>query len=156
MATVTVKLPNYETQIINTEGHIDSAAKYAFTRGQCHALALVLHRLTGWKLYGLYSEYEWTRKQAGRKSTPGHVVVRTSEGKYIDITGDDAVQSWYTYWPDSTPHPVTEKEVLEFSNIDYCKPDITAAVPYALTLWVKYGNEQPTKQLRLPFAKEIA
>jgi hypothetical protein len=155
MGTVVVRMPNSRRAVINTEGRIDNAAEYAFTRGQCHSLALALHRMTGWELYGLYSEYDWTRKQAGRESTPSHVVVRSPEGKYIDITGDDALEGWHQWWPDATPHSVTEAEVLGFSDIDYIKPDITAATPYALTLWVKYGNGQPV-QLHLPFAKETA
>jgi hypothetical protein len=46
---------------------------------------------------------------------------------------------------------VTEAQVLAFEEDDYRKPNIEAAMPYAVTLYVKYGKGQPT-QLRLPFA----
>ena len=144
MGTVTVKLP-FGSRPINTEGIIDYDAEYAFTRGQCHSLALALHRLTGWQLYGLYKPNEL---RYGR--TPSHTVVRSPDGEYIDIGGNTALEDWREYYPDAKPVAVTEAQVLEFEHDDYVKPNIKAAMPYAVTLYVKYGKGQPT-QLRLPF-----
>ena len=144
MGTVTVKLP-FGSRPINTEGIIDYNAEYAFTRGQCHSLALALHRLTGWELYGLYIRDEF---ESGK--TPSHTVVRTPSGEYIDIEGNTALEDWREYYPDAKPVAVTEAQVLEFEHDDYVKPNIKAAMPYAVTLYVKYGKGQPT-QLRLPF-----
>jgi len=145
METVVVPLP-YEDIAINTAGHIDYNAERVFTRGQCHALALALHRLTGWELYGLYSPGEWRRKE-----TPGHVVVKSPDGMYIDITGDNALEGWRAYWPEATPHALTEAQVLEFEHDDYQKPFIEAAKPYAITLFLLYGKGQAAVQMRLPF-----
>jgi hypothetical protein len=131
---------------LNREGYVDHDAEFAFTRGQCHALALMLHRLTGWKLYGFFCEYELENK-----ATPGHVVVRTPSGSYVDITGNDALNNWLDYWPNSTPHPLTEAEVLGFEKRDYKKPNLEAAEPYALSLAMRYGAK--AVQLRMPFYK---
>ena len=145
MGTVTVKLPG-GSRPINTEGIIDYDAEYAFTRGQCHALALALHSLTGWQLYGLYKpcELRWS-------GTPSHTVVRSPDGEYIDINGNNALEEWQEYYPEAEPKAVTEAQVLAFEEDDYCKPDIKAAMPYAKTLAAKYGKTQ-RRQLRIPFA----
>jgi hypothetical protein len=131
---------------VSREGIIDHDAKQAFTRGQCHALALALHRLTGWQLYGLYRPHELRRG-----TTPSHTVVRTPDGEYIDINGNNALEEWRKYYHEAEPKAVTEAQVLAFEEDDYCKPDIKAAMPFAVTLYVKYGKGQAT-QMRLPFA----
>jgi hypothetical protein len=137
MGTVTVDLPCNNRIAINTEGRIDHNAEYAFTRGQCHALALALHRLTGWELYGLYNS-DWAFENG---ETPEHVVVLMPNGDYLDINGNNALENWRESWPDSEPHAVTEKQVLGFEHIDYRRPSIDAAMPFALTLWAMYGKE---------------
>jgi hypothetical protein len=139
MATIAVELPGNNSIRINKEGRIDSSAEHAFTRGQCHALALALHKLTGWKLYGLYDRNEWDNGE-----TPGHVVVRSPKGKYIDITGDNALSNWQYYWPEAEPHCIREQDVLKLSTLDYCEPAIDAAYPYALTLSMLYAKQQLT------------
>lgn len=145
MGTVRVKLPS-GSRPINTEGIIDYDAEYAFTRGQCHSLALALHRLAGWELYGFYSPHE-----LGRGRTPSHTVVRSPDGEYIDINGNNALEDWRGYCPAATPKAVTEAQVLGFEHIDYCTPNIEAAMPYAKALYAKYGKTQ-RGQLRFPFA----
>lgn len=136
MATIAVELPFNNSIRINKEGRIDHKAEHAFTRGQCHALALALHRLTGWELYGLYdSDYDF---ECGE--TPAHVVVRMPNGDYLDIEGNNALENWRESWPNSVPYAVTEAQVLDFENIDYCAPAIDAAMPFAVTLFAKYGK----------------
>ena len=146
MGTTFVEITGYRRREINTEGIIDYDAEYAFTRGQCHSLALAMHRLTGWELYGLYKPNELRRG-----GTPSHTVVRSPDGEYIDIGGNTALEEWREYYPDAKPVAVTEAQVLGFEHIDYVKPNIKAAMPYAVTLYVKYGKGQ-SGQLRLPFA----
>jgi hypothetical protein len=144
MGTTFVEITGCRRREINTEGIIDCDAEYAFTRGQCHALALALHRLTGWQLYGLYKPNE--------RGTPSHTVVRSPDGEYIDINGNNALKDWREYYPAVKPKAVTEAQVLEFENDDYVKPDIKAAMPYAKALASKYGKTRRA-QLRIPFVR---
>ena len=146
MGTVEVECCNGDCYNINTKGTIDHEAREAFTRGQCHGLALALHRLTGWELYGLYKPSEL--RYGG---TPSHTVVLSPDGEYIDINGNNALEDWRGYYPAATPKAVTEAQVLEFEHIDYVTPDIVAAMPFAKALYAKYGKTQRA-QLRFPFA----
>jgi hypothetical protein len=146
MQTNTVTCCNGNEYEVSAEGIIDHEAREAFTRGQCHSLALALHRLAGWELYGLYKPSEL--RYGG---TPSHTVVRSPDGEYIDINGNNALEDWRGYYPAATPKAVTEAQVLEFEHIDYVTPDIAAAMPFAKTLYTKYGKTQ-RGQLRFPFA----
>lgn len=114
-------------------GVINSASKGAFTTGQCHALALELHRRTGWELYGYFGYRD--------KDTPGHVVVRHPEGYIIDITGIlPSSNSWNRSY---TLQPVKREDVLRYHLYDYRKPNLEAA-----SLFVDAVLARVEKQLR--------
>lgn len=102
-------------------GRIDDEAKEVFTRGQCHALALELHRATGWELYGAYSEHQ---KEYG--GTPGHVVVRHPDGHFVDIEGIGVEKRWAEYGK-YTFAPVDVYAVLSYDQIDYTIPALGVA-----------------------------
>lgn len=59
---------------------------YAFTEGDCWALALSLNRMTGWPLIFLGRE-EWV-----------HVLVKTPNGKWLDIHGENTPKQIRKYW----------------------------------------------------------
>ena len=80
--------------------------------------------------------------------------------------GNNALENWREYYK-AKPYAVTEAQVLGFEHKDYVSPNVDAAMPYAVTLFAKYGTGQnamripyapaiPTltgKQLRLPFKR---
>jgi hypothetical protein len=148
MGTTTVTGCYGKRYTLNTEGNIDRHAENAFSRGQCHALALALHRLMGWELYGLYTASE--RRSRRYNGTPSHTVVRMPDGDYLDIHGNGALDNWRVSWPDAEPIALTEAEVLAFEHRDYRKPNIKAAMPYAETLAGNYSRGGV--QTRFPFA----
>lgn len=115
--------------MIGTTGRITAKAKKVFTQGQCHALALAVHELTGYQLVGLYSYYE-----DPEYNTPAHVVVRMPNGSLLDIEGPGCESRW----PNDAIE-VTKEDVLEFQNRDYLEPNLEAARPFARTLCKRYG-----------------
>lgn len=69
-------------------GTLDERAVHAFTEGQCHALALVLHERTGWPL-------RWIEDEEG---DPTHCYVLAPDGRGLDIAGshdrDEFIEAW--------------------------------------------------------------
>ena len=68
-----------ELTVIDGFGVIDDAAITVFSQGQCHSLALAIHKLTGWRIIG-----------AGGPdpNSPWHCLVYHPTRKgYIDIKG---------------------------------------------------------------------
>lgn len=66
-----------------------------FTQGQCHALALEMHWRTGYDLWAVMTDtYEDVEIDGGF----GHVLVRSPDGTFYDITGrlseDDLRSAW--------------------------------------------------------------
>lgn len=62
-----------------TAGLLDETAEYAFTHGQCHAMAIALHELTGYEIIGLGGS-PWL-------DGPGHFMVRAEFGYCLDVEG---------------------------------------------------------------------
>lgn len=108
---------------VNSRGNINKNAILAFKRGQCHALALALHKLTNWPIYGIC---DWSNTPAD----PGHVVVKNPKnGGYIDIEGYGAVQRWRKRWGDVTLHLLTPKQTYKLDT--YLRPSVKKATPFA-------------------------
>lgn len=59
-------------------GELDETAEYAFTHGQCHAMAVALNELTGFELVGLGGFWG---------NGPGHFMVRAEFGYLLDVQG---------------------------------------------------------------------
>ncbi|WP_433860224.1 hypothetical protein [Streptomyces kronopolitis] len=77
-----------------TPGRLDDAAREAFTTGQCHALALALHEVTGWPTTALLTSDCFGNDSmctgVDEDECPcriGHVVVTRPDGAHVDITG---------------------------------------------------------------------
>lgn len=70
-----------------------------FTRGQCHALALGIHELTGWAIVGA----EWYGEcDCCGVDLPNHVAILMPDGRVLDCTGPmparpdpEGDQRWY-------------------------------------------------------------
>ena len=109
-------------------GVVDKEAKIAFTRGQCHALALTLHQLTGWPIKGVsyYRRNSW--------EAPSHWLVYWREQRvYVDIEGAKKHP-----WIGGAKLVVTHRRLSPKrakSGLDgYKRPDLAAAMPFARTI----------------------
>lgn len=105
-------------QTISDKGIITENARYVFTYGQCHSLALAINKFTNWPIVGLMSEDEFEAtysphemqlvlagKLSGRKDPGHHVVVKSPKG-LLDINGllDSS-------WDDQEKIPLTPEDV---------------------------------------------
>ena len=73
------------TLVVDDSGYgvIDENARKVFSAGQCHALALAIHELTGWPIKGIGNRYNDDEPQS-----PAHCVVWCPPlKKYVDIKG---------------------------------------------------------------------
>ena len=61
----------------------DRLTRQSYLYGQCHALALALHRRSGWPLYGC----DWYQPPGASKQIPDHVFIRMPDGRGLDISG---------------------------------------------------------------------
>jgi hypothetical protein len=86
---------------------ITSETKIVFTHGQCHSLAVAIHDMTGWELFG----------QLGFSDEPSHVFVKSPFG-FLDIEGNNA-GAWY----DGEPYPLSREEILQFRTYKPCDPE---------------------------------
>ncbi|MFJ8301304.1 hypothetical protein ACIQ9R_36135 [Streptomyces sp. NPDC094447] len=90
-------LGQWHTRYEVTPGRLDDTARRAFTEGQCHALALALHEVTGWPTTALLTSECWgTDRMCGDESDEecpcriGHIVVTRPDGAHVDIAGAHA------------------------------------------------------------------
>lgn len=113
---------------INNNGVIDEQARRVFVRGQCHALALAIRELTGWPLFGLVD-----RRDGNSQRSPGHVVVRTPSGAYIDINGKGAAGRWKKRYPRAKLYRLYPCRIRNGMR-GYLPADIKAATPFAKTV----------------------
>ena len=116
---------------VNDAGVIDDNAKRAFMRGQCHALAIAIHRLTGALIVGICDSYD-------EEDSPGHCVVALNNGDYLDINGEGAFKKWSERYP--CCKSVELKEEQAYKLRDYTEPIVKAAMPFARTLVEQYKN----------------
>ncbi len=117
---------------IHKNGTINSNAIQAYKNGNCHSLAVALHKITGWPIYGFVD-------QKNSITDPGHVVVRNPKnGGYLDIQGYGAATRWRKRWGPITIHPLTAYQA-EFMLDSYMKADCEKAMPFAAKLLEKIG-----------------
>lgn len=111
-----------------TLGVLDSNAVYAYSNGQCHALAMALHELTGWSL----AEYDldtgdWC-------DHPNHWAVLTPSGSRLDIKGiSPNPDKW------GPAEPSSEDRWLECLDCCYAQPDMGTARLFAQLVLSTYG-----------------
>jgi hypothetical protein len=125
-----------------TPGVLDYDAMGAFTTGQCHALALEVHRITGWELWGLWEYYNLQDHEEGGLETPGHVIVKTFEGEYVDVQGIGAEKRWSK----QILHAVTEGEIMQYEEYDYNPPMLNIAALFAPAVVALVEEQRKTNQ----------
>jgi len=123
--TVLLTLPRGgEVEI--TPGILDDAARFAFTAGHCHALALALHERTGWAILAM----------SGRHSLRPdlqHVVVVMPDGRWLDIDGPQEPEERYYF------QELTAEEVANMGKIKYWKdPETHIAREFVQPLLQQY------------------
>lgn len=107
-------------------GLIDDDAVTVFSRGQCHAFAIEMHKKTGWEIVGLFRG-DWEFES---NSTPGHCAVRHPDGRVIDIEGAGADERWENKYDGSRVEPQSLERILSYERIDYRPPDLEGARPF--------------------------
>ena len=125
-----------------TPGVIDENAREAFTLGQCHALALGIHELTGWEMGGL----GWSCQECGCEEEgcyceadylPGHVVVKDPDGNFVDVNGTPE-----DHWGDDF-RPLDRETLTEhYPGNGYMTPDLDAGRAFAPVVLEEYGYEE--------------
>jgi hypothetical protein len=115
-------------------GVVDEEARKVFLRGQCHALALAIHELTGWTIKGLGGPYG-----GDSPDSPAHCVVYCPALKsYVDITGRVS----RNYWRNQRNWKVINRRVtpeLAKNFRYYMKPDVVTARKFAKTILLGLG-----------------
>lgn len=96
-------------------GSLDETAKYVFTHGQCHSLALALHEATGWDIVGV-----------GYGGTPDHVGVLSPRGRVLDITGYVSPDDWTDEVGGELSYHAADELYGAFDG-DYRDPQVAAA-----------------------------
>ena len=108
-------------------GVIDDTARFAFTSGHCHALALAIHQHTGWPMLamsGRFSAYRDLR----------HVVVQMPDGRWLDINGPQEPEERLVI------RPISEDEVTHMGRIrDWDNPDVEPARSFVEPLLKEHG-----------------
>lgn len=120
-------------------GVIDGAAVEAFRSGQCHALAIALHKLTGWTIKGL-----GRRDEQDAPDSPAHCVVYyPALRSYVDIGGKvsrgyyNKSRGWKVLNRDVGPQQARKFRL-------YLKPNVEAAIPFAKSILRDMGIEFST------------
>lgn len=114
-----------ELKVINGYGVLDKKAEYVFTAGQCHSLALALHKLTGWEIRGF---------GVGPYNEPHHCAVYCPELKrYVDIDGDWVVPRW------KDTGSLTREKIRGFATYFPACP--TKAMPFARSVLRKLNKK---------------
>ena len=112
--------------VVMTAGKLDRKAKVVFTRGHCHSLALAVHKLTGWQIYGL----------ADDEGDYIHIMVKTPKG-YLDVMGLEADRRWMNLW--KVEFTIKSIDPSMISHLDgFMRPQTKKANTFAVSLIKKY------------------
>lgn len=122
---------------------LDDRARLAFGAGQCHGLALALHRSEGWPLVVIDDE-------DGRRI---HVCVRRPDGALVDVNGAHLQPDLSDAWPDCSVHDITTRDIHALvEHQGWAEPEVEKA-----TAWVDPVLRQADdpSQSRAPFQVPI-
>lgn len=119
---------------VPNDGTITDDVCHVFVSGQCHSLAIELHKLTKWPIFGLWNLND------NVLPGPAHCVVKSPKG-FLDINGLGAVEKMQGAWK-TTNVPVrklTAKEIRDnLDNWGYLKPVPAKVKPFAKSLLKEY------------------
>jgi hypothetical protein len=111
-------------------GVLDERARLAFGTGQCHGLAIALHRRCGWQLVAVDDA----------TGTCVHVCVRRPDGRLIDANGAHAPED---FEPDTTYRDIDEDSVDDLvEHEDWAVPEAEKAAA-----WVDAIIDQASESL---------
>lgn len=113
----------------------DPKVTSTFSTGQCHSLAVALHRITGWTLVLLCED-------ADEPESWHHAVVETPWGTFVDIDGewspDDADEAGHWYGLDAVGVPDEDRMFgVIAGTCDRLDPE--SAMPFAFAVLDEYG-----------------
>lgn len=113
-----------------TPGVIDETARWVFTHGHCHSLALAISDVTGWDLVGAF---QWDDTPYGG---PSHVGILTDAGEVLDIDG-----RWEPHqWGREYSAQVIDVDYHDALSWDYYRePQIEIAQLWVDPVFHKYG-----------------
>ena len=110
-------------------GVLDSEAKRAFSKGQCHALAIAINKLTGWKIKGVGFSYD-------TPDSPTHCCNYSPELKaYVDIDGLSKKAPVGRVLNSN----ISPREAMG-SLRGYLDPDVETAMPFARSVLRKINR----------------
>jgi hypothetical protein len=123
-------------------GVLDERARAAFLHGQCHALALAVHEVTGWPIVGAEDE----------SLDICHFLVRVPDGRLLDITGARTLAERQLedmgWCPDE--EYLVEQEAQWVRRIgsfaDWRAPDVAAARSFVAPLLAESGLAEALEQ----------
>jgi hypothetical protein len=117
-------------------GVLDRRAVLAFSTGQCHGLALALHRRTGWPLVAVDDH----------KGVCVHVAVRRDDGYLVDATGAHTDEQLFAARPGVTISPTDRDAILQLSASARWAPPAQAAAE----AWVDVMLRRAAEPAELP------
>lgn len=131
----TLRVMDEMRYIIPPDGPLGEKKGIWYTQGDCWALALAIHRMTGWPLTALgyadedatpYTERGWV-----------HIVVRVPDGRLLDVRGlreeDECAREFL--WSNYSFYEVTPRELL----IDFEKTGVRDPSPSSLSFASDYS-----------------
>jgi hypothetical protein len=109
-------------------GVIDENARRAFMRGQCHALAIALHRLAGGTIKGIGNLWD-------DPDSPSHCVVYYPKlRRYVDIKGASKSAPKLNHQKTKVCNRHITERTARGELVGYLEPNISAALPFARTI----------------------
>lgn len=112
-------------------GVLDRRAMLAFSTGQCHGLALALHRRTGWPLVAVDD----------REGVCVHVAVRRDDGYLLDATGAHSDEQLLAARPGGTIRATDRKTILQLSASAEWAPPAEAAAEAWVDVILRHAAE---------------
>jgi hypothetical protein len=106
--------------------HLTPYIENIFTHGQCHALAVALHEILGWPIYGIFDSW-------GPDKTTYHYMLQCPRGGFADVTGFHCFDCGY--------RKTTKRTILAHRNKDFVKPAMEFARHYAPLVIEKLKKE---------------
>jgi hypothetical protein len=109
-------------------GIVDGQAQRAFRNGQCHALALEIHKATNWPIIGVFAEDDVNTPYP---ESPSHCVVYDeSIDAFVDIRGE--FNPFGLPWSVARLAEMDPKDIPKLAG--YIKADLKAAKPFVRTV----------------------
>jgi hypothetical protein len=121
---------------VSDKGEIDHKAELVFHGGHCHSLALALHMITGWPLFGL----------KGDPNDPKdieHVLIESPKG-FLDVNGLNFEAPYDKQCIVPMKAEDVESETWQ-SNMGYLTPEPEKALPFAINLLNRYLPDEAKK-----------